>query len=156
MATYRNIARLCAWRGLFTDVANHRKQCQTCQATRAPRGDYPTLKTSVSDQPFHTAASDFSETLGPPTGTGKHRYFVVFIGQLAKWPTVIPVKAPTTKQLIQAIPRGEHPPQTRLNGHPNFRPRFCLHQQRIPSTCKRQEHQTEPGREGQPQSQWTC
>ena len=57
----------------------------------------------MSDPPFHTVASDFSGTLGPPTGTGKYRYFVVFIDQLTKWPTVIPVKAPTTKQLIQAI-----------------------------------------------------
>ena len=103
MATYRNIARFYAWKGLFTDVANHCKKCQTCQARWAPRGQYPTLRRPVSDQPLHTVASDLSGSLGPPTGKEKYRYFVVFIDQLTKWPTVIPVKAPTTKQLIKAF-----------------------------------------------------
>ena len=57
----------------------------------------------MSDTPFQTVASDFSGKLGPATGQERFRYFVVFADQLTKWPIFVPVKAPTTDELIKAI-----------------------------------------------------
>ena len=84
MATYRMIAKHCAWKGLFTKVAKFCYKCSSCQSRRAPRGQYPTLSRPMSDQPFQTVVSDFSGKLGPATGKGKCRYFVVFADQATK------------------------------------------------------------------------
>ena len=57
----------------------------------------------MSDTPFQTVASDFSGKLGPATGQERYWYFLVFVDQLTKWPTVVPVKSPTTEELIRSI-----------------------------------------------------
>ena len=103
MATYRSIARLYSWKGLFTQVLHYCKKCESCQSRRSPRGEYPSSNRPTSDTPFHTVASDFSGALGPPTGKERYRYFLVFVDQLTRWLILAPVKAPTTAKLIKAL-----------------------------------------------------
>ena len=103
MATYRSVARHYTWKGQFSEVMNFCRKCETYQSRRPSRGKYPPRDRPISNQPFHTVASDFSGVLGPSTGKEKHRYFLVFIDQLTRWPTVVPVKTTTTAELIKAI-----------------------------------------------------
>ena len=103
MATYRSIAREYSWKGLFTEVLKFCRACESCQSRRVPRGDHPSLKRPISEQAFHTVASDFSRVLGQSTGKERCRYFLVFVDELTKSPIVVPVKATTMDELFRFI-----------------------------------------------------
>lgn len=96
------IAKRFWWPTMYTDIAAHCKQCETCQRTtkRNPK-PAPMVPRETVTVPFEKVCVDI---VGPfPQGKGGFRYIVTYIDVATRWPDAVPIRKQTARAVLDAL-----------------------------------------------------
>ena len=99
-ATYNKINTRFWWKGIYKDIEEYIKRCDSCQR-RGNKGGLGYLNPIKVGKPFERIGIDF---VGPLEKTEKgNRYILVVTDYLTKWPEAKAMKDATAENVIQFI-----------------------------------------------------
>ena len=99
-AVYGKIVRQFYWKGMYNDICEYIKRCDTCQR-RGSKGGKEYLNPISIEEPFERIGLDFIEPL-PKTKKG-NKYILVMTDYLTKWPEAKAMKEATSENVIEFI-----------------------------------------------------
>jgi hypothetical protein len=99
-AVYGKIAERFYWKGMYNDVREYIKRCDTCQR-RGNKGGKGYLNPIEIGEPFERIGLDFVGPL-PRTRRG-NRYILVMTDYLTKWPEAEAMKEATSENVVEFI-----------------------------------------------------
>src|SRR5438034_2526405 len=99
-ATYNKISTRFWWKGMYKDIEDYIKRCDSCQS-RGNKGGSGYLNPIKVGEPFERIGIDF---VGPLERTKKgNKYILVITDYLTKWPEAKAMKEATAKNVIEFI-----------------------------------------------------
>jgi hypothetical protein len=99
-ATYNKISTRFWWKGMYKDIENHIKTCDSCQR-RGNKGGTGYLNPIKVGKPFERIGIDF---VGPLKKTKNgNKYILVVTDYLTKWPEAEPMNEATAENVIRFI-----------------------------------------------------
>src|SRR5216110_915795 len=102
--TYNKIADRYYWKGMYDDIKNYVKSCDTCQK-RGQKGGKSYLNPIEVGEPFERIRIDF---VGPLERTKRrNRYILVVTDYLTKWPEAKAMKEATAENVVKFIYEGD-------------------------------------------------
>src|SRR5256884_8030794 len=101
--TYNKIADRYYWKGMYDDIKEYVKSCDTCQR-RGQKGGKSYLNPIEVGEPFERIGIDF---VGPLEKTKRrNRYILVVTDYLTKWPEAKSIKDVTAENVVKFIYKG--------------------------------------------------
>src|SRR5436189_3819880 len=98
--TYEKISTRFYWKGMYKDITEYIKRCDSCQR-RGNKGGKGYLNPIKVGKPFERIGIDF---VGPLNRTKKgNRYILVVTDYLTKWPEAKAMKEATAENVVQFI-----------------------------------------------------
>src|SRR2546429_7126046 len=102
-ATYNKISTRFWWKGMYKDIEEYIKTCDSCQR-RGNKGGIGYLNPIKVGKPFERIGIDF---VGPLEKTKKgNKYILVVTDYLTKWPEAKPMKDATAENVVKFIYEG--------------------------------------------------
>lgn len=100
--TIARITKLYYWPGMFRDVANYVRRCETCQHYKVSQQKTPgTMHCTPASTPWEVISADF---MGPfPRSTHGNTTLLVINDKYTKWSELVPLHNATTPALIAAL-----------------------------------------------------
>src|SRR6266513_5689287 len=102
-ATHNKISTRFWWKGMYKDIEDYIKRCDSCQR-RGNKGGSEYLNPIKVGKPFERIGIDF---VGPLEKTKDgNRYILVVTDYLTKWPEAIAMKEATAENVVEFIYKG--------------------------------------------------
>ncbi|CAB0030668.1 unnamed protein product [Trichogramma brassicae] len=99
--TYERVTREYFWRGMYHDVHEFVRICDTCQRYKpAQTGPQGLMGKRVFEEPWTVVAMDCIEF---PKSKAQNKYLIVIIGLFTRWVEIRPVRKATAKAVISAL-----------------------------------------------------